>query len=328
MPKNPSIEWSLTGPPWVQYRTRLDLLGQPEDDAEVVAARRAMLADPQIQALLREVAGWPGQPLVRHNDASHLLHKLVFLADLGVRATDPGVGPIVQRVLERQSPEGAFEILTNISPRYGGTGTDHPGWMLCDAPSVLYALCRLGLTEEPAVHAAARHLAGLIADNGWPCTVSARLGSFRGPGRKTDPCPHATLVSLKALSQIPEWRDSSVCMAGGEALLALWEQRKEHRPYLFAMGTDFAKLKAPMVWYDILHVLDVLTRFPRLHKDPRLLEMADIVRAKADEQGRFTAESVWKAWSDWEFGQKKSPSLWLTLSVWRVVRRIGGRFSN
>jgi hypothetical protein len=97
-------------------------------------------------------------------------------------------------------------------------------------------------------------------------------------------------------------------------------QRESLRTH--AMGTGFAKLKMPMVWYDILHVLEVLTQFPHLSKDRRLLEMVDVVRAKADDQGRFTAESVWKAWSSWEFGQKKTPSHLLTLRANRILERV------
>ena len=33
---------------------------------------------------------------------------------------------------------------------------------------------------------------------------------------------------------------------------------------MFFMGTDFRKLKVPLVWYDLLHVLDVLSSFPWL----------------------------------------------------------------
>jgi len=32
----------------------------------------------------------------------------------------------------------------------------------------------------------------------------------------------------------------------------LWEKRREQKHYLFAMGTDFNKLKAPLIWFDIL----------------------------------------------------------------------------
>ena len=85
------------------------------------------------------------------------------------------------------------------------------------------------------------------------------------------------------------------------------------------MGTDFRKLKAPLVWYDIVNVLDTLSQFPFLRQDARLREMAACVCAKADAQGRFTPESVWQAWSDWEFGQKKIPSRWLTLVIARAL---------
>jgi hypothetical protein len=316
------LEWLFEGPPWVQYRARLDILGQPEHDTEVIAAKQAMLSHHQIKTLLSGLTDWPGSALKRHNDASHLLHKLVFVSDLGLSASAPSLEKIIQRILEHQAKDGPFQVIANISPQYGGSGQDEKAWMLCDSPSILYSVKKLGLQDLSVTQSAARHLAGLSTDNGWPCTVSSNLGKFRGPGRKTDPCPYATLISLKALSQIPEWRDSEVCARGADSLLQLWEQRKERRPYLFAMGSDFAKLKAPMVWYDLLHVLEVLTQFRSLRKDRRLLEMVGILAAKSDNEGRFTAESIWKAWSNWEFGQKKSPSFWLTLQAQRILRRV------
>jgi len=316
------VEWLLEGPPWVQYRTRIDLLGQPESNSEVVACRQATLKRPEIRTLLSELSEWPGSSLKRHNDASHLLHKLTFISDLGMTASDPGVGKIVNSIEEHQSKEGAFQTLANISPQYGGTGKDQLVWMLCDAPSILYSMVKLGVRENPVIQSAARHLASLSFDNGWPCAVAPELGKFRGPGRKTDPCPYAKLIALKALAQIPDWRDNKVCLIGADILLKLWEQRKERRPYMFAMGTDFVKLKAPLIWYDLLHVLEVLSQFPSLRKDKRLLEMVDVMKAKSDTEGRFTAESVWKAWSEWEFGQKKNPSFLITLQVYRILKRI------
>jgi hypothetical protein len=88
------------------------------------------------------------------------------------------------------------------------------------------------------------------------------------------------------------------------------------------MGTDFAKLKMPLIWYDILHVLEVLTQFSHLQDDKRLLEMISLIKAKSNWEGRFTAESVWKPWSIWEFGQKKEPSFLVTLEVYRILKRL------
>jgi hypothetical protein len=206
----------------------------------------------------------------------------------------------------------------NIPTHFGGTGEDQWAWALCDSPSLLYALLRFGLGNDERVQRALAHLAGLSRQNGWPCT--GNLGKFRGPGRKEDPCPYANLIMLKALAQSPQWIDSPQARAGAETALNLWTVRREQHPYMFYMGTDFEKLKAPFIWYDLLHVCDVLTRFPFLKGDPRLSEMLALLRSKASASGCFTPESVWQAWKDWEFGQKKQPSRWLTLQVQRILR--------
>ena len=101
-------------------------------------------------------------------------------------------------------------------------------------------------------------------------------------------------------------------------------QQPESDPYIFYMSTDFRKLKAPFIWYDLLHVFDVLTRFAWLRKDARLLDMRATLRDKGDDTGRFTSESIWTPFKDWEFGQKKAPSRWLTLLAWRAMRRLDG----
>jgi hypothetical protein len=77
-----------------------------------------------------------------------------------------------------------------------------------------------------------------------------------------------------------------------------------------------------LVWYDLLHVLDVLSRFRWLAHDARLLDMLTLLKGKADAHGRFTPESVWTAWKDWDFGQKRAPSRWLTLLCWRIIQRV------
>jgi len=109
---------------------------------------------------------------------------------------------------------------------------------------------------------------------------------------------------------------------GAETLLTLWSESTTRHPYMFYMGTDFRRLKVPFAWYDLMHVLEVLSRFSWLRSDSRLLDMVANLQGKADEQGRFTLESTWTAWKDWEFGQKKEPSRWLTLLAWRAIRRV------
>ena len=325
------IQWLLkSDEPWTRYRTLVDLLDRPEDDPEVRAARAEMLAHPQVQALIAEAATWPGRPLKRHNDASHPIYKFSTLADFGVRADDPGMGEIVGRVLAHQSPEGAFQTIVNVPKAFGGTGEDEWTWMLCDAPTLLYALLAMGLGDDPRVQRAVEHLAGLVDENGWRCVAAPELGKFRGPGRKADPCPIVNVYALKALAQVPELLDSPATRTGVEMLLWHWEHQTERKIYMFGIGTTFRKLKYPFVWYDVLHVVDVLSRFPFVHADPRFREMVETITAQADEDGRYTAGSMYRAWKGWSFAGKKHPSPWLTFLVLRVMKRIryeGGDWS-
>jgi len=319
---NAPIDWLLEGEPWIEYRTRLDLMGQSANDPKVKAARKSMLADSRIRGLVSELSGWPGTVIASHKSAGQPFHKLTFAADLGLKADDPGIGKITARIVKHRSAEGPFQLPMNIPAQYGGSGRDQWAWALCDAPLVVYALVKFGLASEPAVGRAVEYLAELLTGNGWPCTVSKELGKFRGPGRKEDPCPFANLAMLKVLSEVEEWRDSPACRTGADTLLTLWQESSTRHPYMFFMGTDFRKLKVPFIWYDLMHVLDVLTRFPWLRKDARLRNMLGSLKSKADQDGRFSLESVWTAWKDWEFGQKKVPSRWLTLSAWRILGRV------
>lgn len=83
-------EWLMQGPAWVQYRTRRDLLKQKENHPDVIAARQAMLADPQVKSVIKQLEKWDSTVITSHKSAGHPLHQLAFLADLGLHADDPG----------------------------------------------------------------------------------------------------------------------------------------------------------------------------------------------------------------------------------------------
>ena len=66
------IEWLLASDePWTRYRTRVDLLDQPESHPDVQSARAEMTSHPKVQALIEEAAAWPGYALKRHNDPAN-----------------------------------------------------------------------------------------------------------------------------------------------------------------------------------------------------------------------------------------------------------------
>ncbi len=221
---NPPMDWLLEGEPWIEYRTRLDLLGQSEKEPQVASARQAMLDNNGVRNLVNELSDWPGTVISSHKSAGQPFHKLTFLADLGLKAGDPGMDKIIERILAHQSTEGPFTLPTNIPTHYGGTGRDEWAWALCDAPLIIYALAKFGLGNEPQIKSAVKYLNGLLRENGWPCAVSRELGKFRGPGRKDDPCPYATLAMLKALSEIEEFCEKSGLPDGNRDIIETVER--------------------------------------------------------------------------------------------------------
>lgn len=321
---NKRVDWLLScGEPWTRYRTLIDLLDQPETSREVSNSRQAMLDHPSMLGMMEAASGWQGYALKRHNDASHPIYKISTLAEFGLTIDDPLLGQVTQSILGRQSSEGAFKTLLFIPKAFGGTDQEEWAWILCDFPTLLYSLQILGLSDEPRVEEAVNFLISLVQENGWRCTASPILGKFKGPGRRTDPCPIANLLALKVLSQCPDHLDSPATRIGTEMILNHWRVREEKKYFLFAMGTDFKKLKYPFIWYDILHVVDVLSRFPFVHTDQRFKDMMSVITSQSDVLGRYTAKSMYRAWNGWSFADKKVPSPWLTFLVLRILKRTG-----
>jgi hypothetical protein len=319
---NPIYDWLLDGPDWIRYIVYSDLLDIPTDDPLIFEAKKGLRTDDNIRQLLVDIEEFDTILLKRHNDAKHPLHKLAFLSELGFRKEDPEIKRITSKILNHQSINGPFQVLSNYPTHFGGSGLDEWLWALCDAPTLSYALLRFGYGDDERVMNSIDHMVGLITNNGWPCAVASTLGKFKGPGKKTDPCPYANLIMLKLLSELPFSNFQEALDIGIETLLNLWENSLEQRPFLFRMGTDFRKLKVPFIWYDILHVAEVLSRFPQCRKDKRFLEIIEVILSKSDEEGKYKSESIWTKWKGWEFCQKREPSRWITLCILRIQKRI------
>lgn len=225
--------------------------------------------------------------------------------------------------MEHKDPNGVYLSLTNIPKHFGGSGEDIFGWCLCDAPLLLLALLKAGIDYEKHIKQGVDYLVGFHKDlSGFPCTVSQEFGKFRGPGRKDDCCPYASLIMLKLLSATPDYSESDIAVDTAKHILSLWESSLERHSYMFYMGTDFRKLKAPAMWYDIVSVVDVLSHFECIQSDKRFMEMASIIKNKQDSNGWYTPEAVYQKCKGWDFGQKKNPSPYMTYLCYRIFARI------
>ena len=305
--------------PWVRYNVETDLHVKPASSAAARSLREDILKNPRVETIISECLNWPGPPIKRHSDSGHTLHKIAFLADLGLTADEPPIRLITDRVLSHRSEEGALESSLQIPRAFGGSGEEALAWITCDSPTLIYSLLRFGVTNS-FVDTALDHILSLVRDNGLPCRSS--VPGFYGPGRKDEHCPYANLILLKALAYAPGLKDSWEAERCIEAQLRHWENRAGKKIFMFGIGTNFAKVKYPMVWYDILHVADVLSRFDAALEDQRFTEMLSLLPAKQTEEGGFTPESIYVPWKGWSWGQKKTPCPWITYKVASIFKRL------
>jgi hypothetical protein len=126
------------------------------------------------------------------------------------------------------------------------------------------------------------------------------------------------------MAQRPELGSSPMADKGVRFLLGCWDHRGriKYAGHDSQIGSGWEKLKYPFTDYRILRYLDVLSQFPWVQGDSRIAEMLQLLTTKRDPQGRFCAESIHASWSGFDFGQKQQPSRWLTLLVYRTVKRL------
>ena len=306
--------------PWLQYAIRKNLLDETE--ANLTTLKIEALKDVKIQSYLKDVSAFHGILVSNHKNPDLPMHKLMFLLDIGFDTSVPEIETAIQQIMSHKDKYGVYQSMTNIPEHFGGKGEDTFGWCLCDAPLLLLALLKANVDYQTHIKQGADYLITLYNEQGFPCTVSEEHGKFRGPGRKDDCCPYATLCMLNLLAAIDEYRDSDTAKQGADIILSLWENSLERHPYMFYMGTDFRKLKAPAIFYDIVSVADCLSKFNFIKTDPRFCEMIEIIKGKQDADGLFTPESIYTKCKGWDFGQKKTASPYLSFLCIRLLKRI------
>ena len=231
------------GEDWLKYAIQINLLHAKKVDQ--IALLQSALKDEKIHHALKEVAAFHSTRISSHKDPTLAIQRLLFLLDLGFDTSIPQIQTAIEEILAHKDDNCVYFSMINVPMQFGGTGEDSFSWCLCDAPNLMIALIKAGVSYEEHIRQGVDYLVSLCRDNGFPCVASPELGRFRGPGKKDDCCPYATLILTDLLSYLPEYRYSSIAKASSQALLNLWSTSREQHPYLFHMGTDFRKLKAP-----------------------------------------------------------------------------------
>ena len=298
----------------MRYRTLTDLLRLGTDQPAVREARGQILDDPAVRQLLerRNPAGYWGEPEEIFKwwpKKETTFWVLGVLADFGLNREDSGIERACEYVLGTQQSSGAFGL------KPPSKGYD------CFTGILTESLARLGYEGDERLERAYGWLVERQRDDaGFWCKETGQPGR---PRQHEPSCAFAALCVLSAFSAHPKLRESDPAERTVAFLLRCWDKRGtiKYAGHDSEIGTGWEKLKYPFTDYRILHYLDTVTRVPSARKDPRVLEMTDILMGKADGEGRFQPESIHKAWSAFDFGQKKDPSRWLTFLAHRIASR-------
>jgi hypothetical protein len=306
------INWLLEGEPWVRYRTMVDLLGKSEEDKKVLALKKPIAGHKLVKDIFSEQSDagwWTDQKNMYRYAGSRTLWQIQVLADFGFRATNPGIARGCEFIAGFQFPFGGFKCHAEEKK--------HP--MDCATGLALETLMKVGFPRREVLE---RGYDWLISrqrlDGGWIHSIRAQVGKSH---EKDFSCPWASLCMTCALAEHPDLQKNEVSRRAVEFLLGCWERKGRTKG--FGIGTEWRKLRYPFTGYRLFKFADCLSRFEFALKDQRIGEICDLLISKQDENGRFRADSVHKAWADFDFGQKESPSRWITFLVLRIKRRLG-----
>ncbi len=118
-----------------------------------------------------------------------------------------------------------------------------------------------------------------------------------------------------------KWKDKTALIFYGRKISYRELRDEKWRVDGFGIGERFMSLEYPAIKYGILRVLDVLSLFPYAVESKGFQSMLDFVHQKSSG-GRYFAEPFDKPYAEFDFGQKKEPSRWVTFLINRIEKRV------
>ena len=317
-----TIAWLLEADdPSVRYLTLTGLLGETADGAAAAEARRRIMTEGAVPAILaaqREDGGWsePGRFYMAKYTGT--VWQLIILAELGADGADERVRRGCEAIL-RDGQDAASGGFGHKPAAHGGC--THATVIPCLTGNMVYSLIRLGMLDDPRVRRAVDWIttyqrfddAEGDAPGGWPYHVEMCWG------RHT--CHMGAVKALKALAEIPPERRSPAVertLADGVEFLLRHHVHRRSHDLARDSKPGWRRFGFPLMYQtDVLEILAILTELGV--RDERMDEALALVAGKADAQGRWKLQSTFNGRFVADIEAKGEPSRWITLRALQVL---------
>jgi hypothetical protein len=317
------LPWLHESNPWTRYRTLIDLQAIDPNSKQIQELKPLIWEDPMVKSLAIQASEWMPQAASRNSDPKISYFTWRVLTDFGLDNSLDEISTLCSKAKEHII-EKLFAARGSL-PERQKKGESQPNenpnadlWHICacNSPMISYCLAASG-DESEQLKASIDELQNRWAEpQGWFCHLFFVKGQFK----KTQlPCPMAGLMALDVFSLYPELRTSKAASNAFNSLVG--HKEYGNTLYYFGRSKKFFKLKYPFVWYNGLYIADVISRYPQFHQTEVFQELVQWIESQADEDGRFTPQSIFMPYKAWDFGNKKQPSPWITLICSRILKR-------
>lgn len=306
--------------PAVRYFTLRDLLDQPLDDPEVIAAQSAVMTSGPVPVILdaQHPDGYWEKPDGGYRKYRGTHWQIIFLGELGASSTDERLRRGCDYLLNHSVASNGGFAYNNRSPVPSGV-------IHCLNGNLLYGLIRLGCLDDLRVQRALDWQARAITGE---APIQYYQSSTSGPDfacavNEKQPCGWGAAKAMKALAAVPPQQRTPIiqrALEHGAQFLMRYNLAKADFPYTGKISSAWFKLGFPLsYWSDVLEMYAVLVALG-YGDDPRLAEVYHWLLSKQDAQGRWKLENSLngKMWIDIE--KRGRPSKWITLRVLRVLK--------
>ena len=325
--RDPRTALLASDEPSARFVTLTAVLGKPENDAEVRRARKAVVDDPRVRALVDRLPD--SESGSRSRDTAHRGSRPISCASFTAWAFARATSSLSSACWTR-CPD--IRPTTALPDPGGTTGQKPAAWasLPCDHFAILEVLLLFGRKDAPGVDRALARVretfAGTAQGPAWHC-IPDTVAKWRGPGRKNDACLQVTVEALRLFGLVDATERPKQLTGAARTLLGAWRNRTKEKPCMFGHGKRFVLGKWPPTWYDA-------RRSSRRSRRTRPSGGAGPPRRRTRRAPRRSREPsrprsvptdghagvLLQGFKEYSFGQKKKPSPWATARVCGLLR--------